>query len=1091
MKQLRNLAVLLILVSLASFSTVFAQQFEIPLAVTDGANSTVLYFGFFPGANLCINPADSLNGHAEAFLPPPPPGGVFDARFVAARAAGALTCYDQGSSVDFRPPNFFVSGKDTFKVFTQIGTGAAVTASWPAGLSAFFTGLTLTYFDGTSNVVVDMRTDISADVTLAVGGILTLRSAGLVVPQPNFAVAPTSVNFGSVGTSSTKLDSVTVSNPGAGTLNITGVASSDPSFTVLPLTATVPALGSAKFFITFAPTAIGPVSGTITFTDNATIPPPPHTVAVSGSGAAAPPSFEFPITVSDGAMRPTTTYPLGFGVFPGASQCVNPADTINGTGESFLPPVPPGGIFDARFVSPGNGRLPACYDQGTLYDYRPFLAFGQKDTFKLLSQMGTGTSLTVAWPGNLNTRYQSATLRFFDGSSNVNVDMLANTSADVTLAVGGVSTIFTTLKTPAPPDTNRQFGMAPTSIPFGGVGVGLIKVDSVTVSNVTGSNPLVISAINSSNARFTVSPAAPQSIASSSSMKFYVTFAPIAVGAQSGTITFVNNGNLAPATTNILNVSGTGNAVPPCFTVVPNPLGFFVPLDSTKIDSVTVTNGDLGTMNITGIVSSSPTVFSISPTTGTIPPSGTMKFYVTAGPVASTQTVTATFTFSLTGTVCTTGILNVSGFFSNVEPQFVTVTPDSMTIITGFFFQRPALRTRAPRLSFPNWSNLLQEVVVQGGFQPGSSESDIAGGMRLGMAFMRPIVTTFGTFYTPRGIRSDTAWVRLTQWIPARGAHPALGSNWGVLQGTLKSRLGFPPVFSTHDSFARGFDSTGNPGDLHRTLLRGQQYQIYPYRTKNKLFAEMVALKFNIAANDLGKAGSEDSYGLFGNLVIHMAGPLDGMSIKAASALVDQYMTFERTIPTSTWFDDAYATVHAINNAFVGPLDTTYLPGPPPGGFFKRGSFYRGNNLHINGIHGASTTGGLLTLGSLRPNALPPTNDLTEGEYGEDVSSPGAPGTGEVSDMQIFQNYPNPFNPTTKIAFSLGNPSQVSVKVYNVLGQEIATLLNNEPMEAGYNSFGFDAHALSTGVYFYVVTGQDLVNGTELPRSIGKMLLIK
>jgi len=1093
MRQLRNLSIVLTLVSLAPL-LVMAQQFTVPLTISDGVTTSTLYLGIAPGANLCINAGDSLNGVAEAFLPPAPPGGVFDARFVSPRTAQAATCYDQGSTVDLRPPGFFPTGRDSFRVKSQLGTGSAMVFTWPAGLSAYFTGLTLRYFDGSANVNVDMLANTTADVTLA-GDPATVNifSAGLVTPQPMFAVAPGSINFGNVGTSSTKTDSVTVSNPGAGPLSITAIGSSDPQFTVLPAAPqTVSAGSSMKFYITYAPAAIGPASGTITFTDNATVPPPPHTVAVSGTGQAAPPSFEFGLTVGDGTMRPTNTYTLHWGVFPGAHICVDASDTINGHGEAFLPPPPPGGVFDARFISPRTGGA-TCYDQGTSNDYRPFNAFGQLDTFKMKSQLGTGSVMLISWPNNLNTRYQSATLRFFDGSANQNIDMLTNFSADVTSAGDPATvTIFTTLKTPAPPDTNRQFGMAPTTIAFGTVGTCAPKMDSVTVTNVSGSNPLLITGISSTNARFSVTPSAPQSIGSGSSMKFYVTFAPTANGAQSGTITFANNGNLPPASTNVLSVSGTGSVCPPNFTVVPNPLNFgLIALNATKLDSVVVTNNSTTTtMDISAVNISDP-AFSVNPATGSIPAGGNMKFYFTAGPVASTRCpVSATAQFVFTGPTGTPGTLSLSACFSNTEPQFVTVTPDSMTILSGFFFQRPALRTRAPRLSYPTWANLMQEVVVQGGFQPGSSESDVAGAMRIGKSFMRAITTPSGTFYTPMPIRSDTAWARITSWIPARGPHPALGTNWGALQGTLKSRVGFPPVIYTHDNYARGLDSTKNPGTPHRTLMRGQQTLLSPYYAKNKLFAELVALKFNIAANDLGKAGSSDSYGHFGNLVITLAGnPLNGLTVRGATARVDSFMTFERNIPDSTWFDDAYTCVAAINRAFVGALDTTYNPDPP---FFKVGSFYRGGNLHINGVAGASATGGFLTLGAMRPNVMPPTNDLTEGEYGLDLSTGSDdPSTETPVELKLYQNYPNPFNPSTKINFTLAQPSQVSVKVYNILGQEVATLLDNEVVGDGYQTFVFDAHGMASGVYFYVVTGKDLASGTEIPHSVGKMLLVK
>lgn len=65
-------------------------------------------------------------------------------------------------------------------------------------------------------------------------------------------------------------------------------------------------------------------------------------------------------------------------------------------------------------------------------------------------------------------------------------------------------------------------------------------------------------------------------------------------------------------------------------------------------------------------------------------------------------------------------------------------------------------------------------------------------------------------------------------------------------------------------------------------------------------------------------------------------------------------------------------------------------------------------------------------------------------------------------------NYPNPFNPVTKIKFSLPEDSHVEIKVYDVLGREVAVLLNEEK-GAGYHEIKFDANDLPSGVYFYII----------------------
>jgi hypothetical protein len=66
----------------------------------------------------------------------------------------------------------------------------------------------------------------------------------------------------------------------------------------------------------------------------------------------------------------------------------------------------------------------------------------------------------------------------------------------------------------------------------------------------------------------------------------------------------------------------------------------------------------------------------------------------------------------------------------------------------------------------------------------------------------------------------------------------------------------------------------------------------------------------------------------------------------------------------------------------------------------------------------------------------------------------------------ISQNYPNPFNPTTKINYSVPKTSYVTVKVYDILGRVVATIVNeNKPV--GNYSVQFNANRLTSGIYFY------------------------
>jgi hypothetical protein len=85
--------------------------------------------------------------------------------------------------------------------------------------------------------------------------------------------------------------------------------------------------------------------------------------------------------------------------------------------------------------------------------------------------------------------------------------------------------------------------------------------------------------------------------------------------------------------------------------------------------------------------------------------------------------------------------------------------------------------------------------------------------------------------------------------------------------------------------------------------------------------------------------------------------------------------------------------------------------------------------------------------------------------------------------FKLTQNYPNPFNPSTTIKYSIPELSRVTLKVFNVLGEEVTTLVNEEEIAGNY-SIEFNASSLPSGVYFYRLQAGDFT-------SVRKMILLK
>jgi hypothetical protein len=116
---------------------------------------------------------------------------------------------------------------------------------------------------------------------------------------------------------------------------------------------------------------------------------------------------------------------------------------------------------------------------------------------------------------------------------------------------------------------------------------------------------------------------------------------------------------------------------------------------------------------------------------------------------------------------------------------------------------------------------------------------------------------------------------------------------------------------------------------------------------------------------------------------------------------------------------------------------------------------------------------------SFRTIKLAPTTGVVEGKV-----------DGVPTVFSLAQNYPNPFNPTTMIRFGVPEASYVTLKVYDIVGREIATLTQGNYTPGFYN-VSFVAQNLASGVYFYQISSKPLSGGKQTFVNTKKLLLLK
>ena len=202
-------------------------------------------------------------------------------------------------------------------------------------------------------------------------------------------------------------------------------------------------------------------------------------------------------------------------------------------------------------------------------------------------------------------------------------------------------------------------------------------------------------------------------------------------------------------------------------------------------------------------------------------------------------------------------------------------------------------------------------------------------------------------------------------------------------------------------------------------------------------------------------------------------------------------------ITNSTFFNGVpffTTTANHTESVIVDAWGNMTMPGGAvvPALRVLRDDRYTSSGFYVRTISYSFITKSGATVGVVANDTTAPNSGIIQTE-GVTWSSPIAVSVENEdqipSQYSLEQNYPNPFNPSTTIRYALPFESKVAITVYNLLGQEVATLVN-DVKSSGYHEILFNASELSSGVYLYRINAVSSVGSKEFS-STKKLILLK
>ncbi|MBK9248287.1 MAG: choice-of-anchor D domain-containing protein [Ignavibacteria bacterium] len=982
-------------------------------------------------------------------------------------------------------------GAQASNIFWQVGTSATL------GTYSVFKGTILadqSISFGTGASMDGRALAFSAAVTMA-SGVTTVRATSTA--SPIFSANHYQVTYGNVANFTSKIDTVIVTNTGGADLVITNVTSSNSVFSVNTTSGTITPGGTKQFMITYSPLSNGYQTSNIIFSHNAA--KPRDTIAVNGNGnspiaTVTPSTINFgsvvsglnkkdSVTVSNSgsanlvvtSITSSNSYfavtPATGTIAPGASMkfyilyspltdgaqagklifnhnAIKPKDTVSVSGNGLAPKF----LANVSSVNFGNVRKGIQKTDSVI--------ISNTGTSNLLITSVTSSNVVFAVTPTNATIIPGGTLKYYftyaplaDGlltGSIVFTHNAANPKDTITVSGTGISS---------------KFAVTPMEVNFGDVVNGTTKTETVTVTN-SGTADLIISSFVSTNTTFTLT-ALNATIAPGASRIFNVTFTPLVSGIQDGWIRFNVN---STTTKDSIHVTGTGigNPVFASFSVNPLSLVFgSVVSGTTKKDSIVVTNS--GTANLIILsAKSSNKFYTIDLGTGVVEAGTSRKFYVNFSPLSmSVQNGYIAFHHNATNPRDTLYLAgNSSG--SDLSPKFtvnrsnldfgnvrvkttkqlsvyVTNTGVSDLIISDiassspFYSITPIIGTIVP--------NASQEFFIT--FAP-QVQGKVSANIDFDHNVGNSIITVTGTGIDTIGVNT----IRAARDLPI--------GTLVIVEGVVTRTMG---------DYTRIQDATGG---LTLFQVSGQFHS--NVQNAEIAMGDKVRIEGRISEHDFLKVINTTD--LVGFLRLSRANPLPAsavLSLVQVALTGEQYescMIRVNNLTVDSDSDVVFQTPKIYQNTDISDKTNTVVIRIGKNTNTRMGGMpFYSKLATFEGVLGQATAN--LVCGYQLTPVL--STDLRFSPLG--VMSPIAGNQSSLSD-----NYPNPFSTSTTIQYSIDKPDVVTLKVFTMLGREVATLVS-EMQDAGNHTATFtrdDASNLGSEMYMYRLEVGTLVTAKQM-----------